>query len=256
MSTNSQIEWTENTWNPVTGCQRISSGCQNCYAEKFARRLAAMGQEKYQGVVQLNGDGEPRWTGLIRTFNETLKEPLRWKKPRRVFVNSMSDLFHDDVPVDFIADIVRVIKETPQHTYQILTKRPERLAKVSEKIEWPENVWMGVSVENADYYQRIDLLRQVNVGVRFLSLEPILGPMTDINLDGIDWVIVGGESGPGSRSITIDWVREIRDKCFASNVLFFFKQWGGVNKKKAGRKLDSREHNEMPEMMQLEKKVA
>ena len=230
----SKIEWTESTWNPVTGCTKTSSGCLNCYAERMARRLKAMGQPNYCNGFK------------VTCHRHTLDMPLRWKKPQMVFVNSMSDLFHKDVPDDFILDIFSTMRQAQQHQYQILTKRVERLAELSPELSWQENIWMGATVEAADYKYRIDYLRYTGAKIKFLSLEPLLGNLGELNLDEIDWVIVGGESGPGARPVEIDWVRNIREQCLARNVPFFFKQWGGVNKKKAGRLLDAKTWDEMP----------
>jgi len=230
----SKIEWTESTWNPVTGCTKTSSGCLNCYAERMARRLKAMGQPNYCNGFK------------VTCHRHTLDMPLRWKKPQMVFVNSMSDLFHKDVPDDFILDIFSTMRQAQQHQYQILTKRVERLAELSPELSWQENIWMGATVEAADYKYRIDYLRYTGAKIKFLSLEPLLGNLGELNLDEIDWVIVGGESGPGARPVEIDWVRNIREQCLARNVPFFFKQWGGTNKKKAGRLLDGETWDEMP----------
>jgi len=230
----SKIEWTESTWNPVTGCTKISTGCLNCYAERMALRLKAMGQPNYRNGFK------------VTCHRHTLDMPLRWKKPQMVFVNSMSDLFHKDVPDDFVFDISSTMLQAQQHQYQILTKRVERLAKLSPQLPWRENIWMGVTVEDVDYKHRIDYLRYTGAKIKFLSLEPLLGDLGELNLDEIDWVIVGGESGPGARPIEIGWVRSIREQCLAQNVPFFFKQWGGVNKKKAGRLLDGQTWDEMP----------
>lgn len=237
------IEWTEVTWNPTTGCDRISAGCDNCYALTLAKRLRAMGAEKYQN------DGDPRTSGpgfAITTHPRTLLEPLTWKSPRTVFVNSMSDLFHAKVPISFVRDVFDVIAETPQHTYQILTKRSQRLRKLADKLEWPANLWMGVSVENSKVISRVDHLRDVPAAVRFLSCEPLLGPLDMINLVGINWVIAGGESGHGYRPMDINWVRGLRDVCVEEDVPFFFKQWGGRTPKALGRELDGRAWDEMP----------
>ena len=234
MAQKSKIEWTESTWNPVTGCTKISPGCKNCYAERMAKRLKAMRSPLYVNGFQ------------VALHLEVLAKPLLWRKPRTVFVNSMSDLFHKKVPFDFIANIFDVMRKTPQHTYQALTKRSERLLTLNNKIDWPDNLWMGVTVENSDYYNRIDHLRQTDAKIKFLSLEPLLGPLPELNLQGIDWVIVGGESGPGSRPIEIEWVTQIRDQCLEANVPFFFKQWGGVNKKKNGRALENKIWDETP----------
>ena len=234
MATNSSIEWTDTTWNPLTGCTKISPGCKNCYAERMSRRLKAMGVANYADGFKL-------------TLHEhMLNQPLSWRAPRRVFVNSMSDLFHKDVPVAFIQRVFAVMREASQHRFQVLTKRADRVAELSAEIEWPSNVWMGVSVENSDYTARIDHLRSTGAAVKFLSVEPLLGPLPSLNLSGIDWVIVGGESGPGSRPMKQEWVTEIRDQCAASGVAFFFKQWGGVNKSKTGRELDGQTWDEMP----------
>lgn len=230
----SKIEWTESTWNPLTGCTKISPGCKNCYAERMAKRLQAMGVEKYRNGFQLT------------LHAEVLEEPLTWAKPQMIFVNSMSDLFHKDVPLDFILRIFDVMRRAHWHQFQILTKRAERLLELDPHIEWPQNVWMGVSVENASYLQRIDLLRNTHARIKFLSLEPLLGPLPNLNLAGINWAIVGGESGPHARPIQPEWVRDIRDQCITAKVPFFFKQWGGTNKKKTGRQLDSRTWNELP----------
>ena len=234
MAEKSAIEWTESTWNPVTGCTKISSGCLNCYAERMALRLKAMGQPNYSNGFK------------VTCHRHTLDIPLRWKKPQMIFVNSMSDLFHKDVQVDFILDIFSTMRQTQQHQYQILTKRAERLAELSSVLPWRGNIWMGVTVESADYKYRIDDLRYTGANIKFLSLEPLLSDIGKLNLDGIDWVIVGGESGPGARPIKIEWVRNIREQCIDRNVPFFFKQWGGINKKKAGRLLDDVTWDEMP----------
>jgi len=234
MGSGSSIEWTNATWNPVTGCTKISPGCKHCYAERMAKRLQAMGQSNYANGFKL-------------TLQEHMLEvPLRWRKPRLVFVNSMSDLFHKDVPTRFIQRVFETMEKASQHTFQVLTKRADRLREVAPQLPWPENVWMGVSVENADYLHRIDDLRCVPASVRFLSLEPLLGPLTGIDLSGIGWAIVGGESGPGARAMDPEWVREIRDSCALARVPFFFKQWGGINKKKTGRLLDEQTWDEMP----------
>ncbi len=238
MAQNSSIEWTEATWNPVTGCTKISPGCKFCYAERMAKRLKAMGQERYRDGFR------------VTLQPDVVEAPLRWRKPRVIFVNSMSDLFHQSVPPDFITQCFDVMKRCPQHTFRVLTKRATRLAQLAPVLEWPDNVWMGVSVENADYVSRIDELRTVPAAVRFLSVEPLIGPIEDLPLDGIHWVIVGGESGPGARPMEEDWVLSIRDQCRAADVPFFFKQWGGVNKKRTGRELDGRTWDEMPRIQQ------
>ena len=239
----SAIEWTEVTWNPVTGCDRVSTGCDSCYALALAGRLKAMGLEKYQR------DGDPRTSGPgfgVTVHPAALNEPYRWRNPRVVFVNSMSDLFHAKVPLAFVRDVFAVIADTPHHTYQILTKRSTRLRRIAERLEWPRNLWMGVSVENAEMASRIDDLRQVPAAVRFLSCEPLLGPLDGINLDGISWVIAGGESGPQYRPMELSWARGVRDACQQAGVPFFFKQWGGRTPKALGRELDGRRWDEMP----------
>jgi protein gp37 len=241
----SSIEWTEATWNPVVGCTVISPGCTNCYAMRMARRLEAMGQLKYAGTTRISG-GRPKWNGVVRLDEAALSIPKSWKVGRMIFVNSMSDLFHESVPLEFIQEAFGAMRETPQHTYQILTKRAERLEGLSGELAWPSNVWMGVSVENADYKYRIDYLRRTGAAIKFLSLEPLLGPLEQMNLKNIDWVIAGGESGPGARPMDASWVRFIRDQCMTAGVAFHFKQWGGVNKKKTGRQLDGRTWDEFP----------
>jgi len=234
MAANSKIEWTECTWNPVTGCTKISPGCQNCYAERMARRLQAMGQPNYRNGFRLT------------LHPHMLDLPLCWRQPRSIFVNSMSDLFHKDVPLDFIQQVFDVICRAPQHRFQILTKRSERLQELSPKLAWPDNVWMGVTVENQDYTYRIDDLRQTGAAVKFISFEPLLSPIPNIDLTDIDWAILGGESGPGARPMPREWVTDIRDQCVAAKVPFFFKQWGGINKKANGRLLDSQTWDEVP----------
>jgi protein gp37 len=234
MAQASSIEWTEATWNPVTGCTKISPGCKFCYAERMSHRLKAMGQERYRNGFELT------------LQPDALEVPLRWREPRVIFVNSMSDLFHKDVPLEFIAKCFEVMVAASQHTFQILTKRPERTAEIGKQLPWPKNVWMGTSVENVDYIDRIKSLQMVPAKVRFLSVEPLLGPIPRLPLSKIHWVIVGGESGPGSRPMNPDWVRQIRDQCVSRSVPFFFKQWGGTNKKKAGRILDGKTWDEMP----------
>lgn len=233
----SSIEWTEATWNPLTGCTKISPGCKHCYAERMALRLKAMGQPNYANGFAL------------ALHTHVLNAPLHWKKPRRVFVNSMSDLFQDGVPIDFIRRAFEVMEKAAHHQFQILTKRAERLARLSRSLTWAPNVWMGVSVESTKYVQRIDLLRQTNAHVKFLSIEPLLGPLGKLDLSGIDWVIVGGESGPRARPMHPEWAREVRDQCIASGVPFFFKQWGGKRKSKTGRVLDGRTWDEFPQPM-------
>jgi protein gp37 len=247
MADASAIEWTEATWNPTTGCDRVSAGCDNCYALTLAKRLKAMGADKYQH------DGDPRTSGPgfgISVHPDALDLPHRWRQPRVVFVNSMSDLFHAKVPAAFIRDIFAVMADTPRHTYQVLTKRSLRLRRLADSLEWPANVWMGVSVENAAQLNRLDHLRQVPAQVRFLSAEPLLGslftPSANLDLTGIDWVITGGESGPNARPCDPEWVRQVRDACAECRVAFFHKQWGGRTPKAGGRELDGVTHSAMP----------
>lgn len=237
------IEWTEETWNPTTGCDRISPGCDNCYALTLAKRLKAMGQPKYQR------DGDPRTSGPGFGLTEhpaALDIPRRWTTPRVVFVNSMSDLFHHDVTDSFIRQVFDVMTETPQHTYQVLTKRPQRLAALADDLPWPSNVWMGTSIESDRYAWRADRLRRVPAAVRFLSLEPLLSPLPSLDLEDIDWVIVGGESGAHHRPIDEDWIIDIHERCRTSEVPFFFKQWGGRTPKAGGRELHGETWSEMP----------
>jgi len=240
MAQNSKIEWTESTWNPVTGCTKISAGCKNCYAERMALRLKAAGSPNYA-----NGFN-------VTLHPHALEIPLRWKQPRTIFVNSMSDLFHKDVPFDFISKIFDVMSRASHHRFQILTKRSDRLLKLSSKLIWPKNIWMGVTVENDECAFRIDNLREIGAAIKFISLEPLLGPIPNIDLKGIDWVIVGGESGPRARPMEPQWVINIRDQCLSKEVPFFFKQWGGVNKNKTGRILDGRTWDDMPLLIQEE----
>lgn len=228
------IQWTESTWNPVTGCSKISAGCAHCYAERMALRLQSMGVAKYRAGFE------------VTLHPEVLEEPLRWKKPRVVFVNSMSDLFHKRVPLRYVERVFDTMMRAPQHVFQIVTKRSQRLAELSPHLDWPENVWMGVTVENRRSRFRIDHLRQTPAYVKWLSLEPLLEGLADLNLTGIGWVVVGGESGPGARPMHEDWVIDIRRQCQASRVPFFFKQWGGVNKRKTGRLLSGRTYSEIP----------
>lgn len=230
----STIEWTESTWNPTTGCDKITAGCKNCYASILAKRLQAMGQKKYQNGFKLT------------LHPDTLQDPYKWKKPKLVFVNSMSDLFHKEVPLDFLQQVFKVMYETPRHTYQVLTKRAERLEELNPFLEWAENIWMGVSVENDSVINRIDHLRKTSSKIKFLSCEPLIGPLPNLNLEGINWVIVGGESGPNARPMEKEWVEDIQQQCEIAGVAFFFKQWGGVNKKKTGRLLNGRTYDEMP----------
>lgn len=234
MAQKSPIEWTESTWNPLTGCTKISPGCKHCYAERMALRLKAMGQRNYVN-------------GFSLTLHESALElPLRWKKPQTIFVNSMSDMFHQRVPQDFIVRAFDVMNRAHWHRFQVLTKRGDRLASLSGQLKWSENIWMGVSVESEAFAHRIERLRETSAAVKFLSLEPLLGPLNNLPLDEIDWVIVGGESGPGARPMNPEWVTSIRDQCIDAGVPFFFKQWGGVHKKRFGRELEGRMWDEMP----------
>jgi len=230
----SEIEWTDSTWNPVTGCSKVSPGCKNCYAERMARRLKAMGQRNYIKGFE------------VVTHEHTLELPFRWRSRQNIFVNSMSDLFHKNVPLDFIKKVFDTMNRANWHRYQILTKRSERLLELSRYLPWAKHIWMGVSVESEKYVSRIDELRNTDAYVKFLSLEPLLGPLPKLNLIGIDWVIVGGESGPGARVMEKEWVTGIRDQCLRAGLPFFFKQWGGINKKKSGRILENRSWNEIP----------
>ena len=234
MATRSNIEWTEMTWNPVTGCTKVSPGCLHCYAERMAKRLQAMGAKRY-------ADGF-----TLRTHDDALEAPLRWKAPRKVFVNSMSDLFHKDVPEVFIERVFDIMRHCPQHQFQLLTKRAVRLRALADRLKWAPNIWMGVSVEDQRRAHRSSELAAVPAHVRFLSVEPLLGPIDDLPLDGIHWVIVGGESGPGARPMRSEWVANILEQCEARGVAFFFKQWGGVQKHRTGRELNGRTYDEMP----------
>ncbi|MFY9182444.1 MAG: phage Gp37/Gp68 family protein [Kiritimatiellia bacterium] len=234
MAINSSIEWTESSWNPVTGCTKISEGCAHCYAERMARRLHAMGQPNYRNGFE------------VTCHPASLELPLKWKKPQMIFVNSMSDLFHKAVPTAFIQEIFFTMNQARWHTFQILTKRANRLQQLAPDLKWTSNIWMGVTVENNRHVDRIARLREVPATVRFLSLEPLLGPLPKLDLTNIDWVIVGGESGPGARPMAPAWVLDLRDQCLNAGVAFFFKQWGGVQKKKAGRLLDKRTWDQMP----------
>jgi protein gp37 len=231
----SNIEWTEMTWNPVTGCTKVSAGCKYCYAEVMAKRLKAMGVEKYKDAFK------------VRLHEEALKIPYTWKKQKIVFVNSMSDLFHKQVPDYFIKQVFKVMNENPQHTFQVLTKRADRLLELNNELRWTHNIWMGVSIEDSRVLNRLDLLRQTNARTKFLSCEPLIGSLSNIELTNIDWVIVGGESGPKARPMDSSWVLEIMDQCSKAKVAFFFKQWGGVNKKKNGRLLNGRTYDAMPQ---------
>ncbi|MGA1997713.1 MAG: phage Gp37/Gp68 family protein [Bryobacteraceae bacterium] len=237
MASNSNIEWTDATWNPVTGCSKISPGCKHCYAERLAVRLQAMGQRNYRNGFE------------VTLQPQMLELPLRWRSPKRIFVNSMSDLFHQDVPLSYIKDVFAVMRRAHWHQYQVLTKRSERLLELSPRLGWAPQIWMGVSVENEDYLDRVDHLRRTGAHVKFLSLEPLLGPLRKLKLRGIDWVIVGGESGPRARPVDPAWVADIRDRCVSAGVAFFFKQWGGVQKKRTGRELEGRTWDEMPEAL-------
>ena len=236
MAFNSSIEWTESTWNPITGCTKVSPGCKFCYAERMAKRLKAMGSANYENGFKL-------------TLHEHVLElPLNWKKPQTIFVNSMSDLFHKNVPLEFIQKMFDVMNKAYWHKFQILTKRSERLFELDPLLTWTDNIWMGVSVENENYTYRIDHLRYTNAKVKFLSIEPLIGPIEKPDLTNINWVIVGGESGPGARPMKEDWVIKIRDECRKAKVPFFFKQWGGINKKKTGRFLEGRTWDELPKL--------
>lgn len=238
----SSIEWTEMTWNPTTGCDKISAGCKFCYAEIMSKRLQAMGVEKYKDNFE------------VRTHEEALKIPSTWKHSKVVFVNSMSDLFHKEVPLEFIKKVFEVMNDNPQHVFQVLTKRAERLNEVHKELKWTHNIWMGVSVENEKVAKRIDYLNKTNAKVKFLSCEPLIGPLPNLKLEKIDWVIVGGESGLTPRPMDADWVLDIQEQCKANDVAFFFKQWGGKNKKANGRLLNGKTYDEMPEML-LQKSV-
>lgn len=234
MVTKSKIEWTDSTWNPVTGCNAVSAGCEHCYAERMARRLQAMGVQKYRNGFK------------VTIHPHLLEEPLKWKKPRIVFVNSMSDLFHKDIPFEFLDQIFQVMAASPMHIFQALTKRSKELKRKADRLVWLDNIWMGVTVENEYYKYRIDDLRATPAVVKFLSLEPLLGPLGELDLTGIDWAIVGGESGPGARPMDKAWVMDIKRQCAEQNVSFFFKQWGGVNKKRTGRLLNGHIYSAMP----------
>lgn len=234
MASNSSIEWTEATWNPLTGCTKVSAGCKHCYAERMAKRLKAMGSPNYANGFKLT------------LQPQMLEAPYKWRKPRKVFVNSMSDLMHPDVPDDYIVRVFNVMNDNLQHRFQLLTKRPERLAGIESLVRWSPNIWMGVTVENDRFLDRVDLLRSCGAQVKFLSLEPLLGPLSRIDLDSIDWAIVGGESGPKARPMEEDWALDLRDKCIDASVPFFFKQWGGVQKHRQGRLLEGREWNQIP----------
>src|SRR4051812_44516368 len=229
------IEWTETTWNPVTGCDQVSPGCAHCYAKTFAERWKGVPDHPYeQGFA-------------LRLWPERIEQPLKWKRPRRIFVNSMSDMFHERIPNEFIAEVFAVMERADHHIFQVLTKREERLVELAPSLPWPPNIWMGVSIENRRFVHRADALREVPAAVRFISAEPLLGPLDDLNLDGIDWLIAGGESGARHRRVDADWIRELRDACTDEGVAFFFKQWGGHRPKSNGRELDGRQWDEYPE---------
>lgn len=243
MADRSSIEWTEATWNPTTGCDQTSPGCDICYAQTLAKRLKAMGQPKYQN------DGDPRTSGpgfRLTLHPQSLDIPRHWRDPRVVFVNSMSDLFHDNVPLGFIREVLSVMADCPQHTFQVLTKRSKRLARLAPSLEWPSNLWIGVSVESDHYCFRVDHLRHLPAAVRFVSAEPLLGPLHTLDLAGVDWLIAGGESGPGARPVDGAWLRQLRDACNAAGIPYFFKQWGGRTPKAGGRLLDGRTWDELP----------
>lgn len=254
MANSSSIEWTESTWNPVVGCTKVSPGCVNCYAERMAKRLGAMAKgSKAAGrsagrtanyLKVINGRG--KWNNKVFLDYSALDAPKSWREPRTIFVNSMSDLFHPDVPLDFVQKLFQTMNACPQHTFQVLTKRPERTAEWRHEVEWSPNIWMGTSVEDHRVTHRVKELQRVPAAVRFLSVEPLIGPIPRLPIAGIHWVIVGGESGPGARPIEGGWVRQIRDRCVSRGVPFFFKQWGGVNKHATGRELDGRYWDEMP----------
>ena len=232
----SKIEWTESTWNPISGCTKISSGCENCYAERMAKRLQAMGTKGYEDGFK------------VTLHPESLEKPLKMKKPQMIFVNSMSDIFHKDIEDEYIIKIFEVMNRASWHTFQVLTKRPERLEQIADKLNWTDNIWMGVTVEANDYVKRVDYLRNIDAKVKFLSVEPLIASVDNIDYTSIDWVIVGGESGYGCREIKEEWVIEVKEKCNKRNIPFFFKQWGGVNKKKNGRLLNGKIYDEMPKI--------
>ena len=244
MPTPTKIEWTDSSWNPVTGCTKISPGCENCYAERMARRLKAMGQPNYANGFTLT------------THEHVIETPLKWTKPQMVFVCSMSDLFHKSVPFEFIEKVFDVMRRATHHRFQVLTKRSKRMMNLSKDLPWPDNIWLGVSVENDDYLHRIDHLRNTDAAVKFISLEPLIGPVHKLDLRGIDWAIVGGESGPGARPMDKSWVMAIRNRCTLDDIPFFFKQWGGVNKKKTGRLLEGVVWDEMPGTTRSERDLA
>lgn len=234
MAQKTAIEWTEVTWNPVTGCDEVSPGCAHCYAKTFAERWRGISGHHFEQGFDL------------RLWPERLDQPMRWRRPRMIFVNSMSDLFHEKIPNEFIAEVFEAMRKAHWHTFQILTKRHERLVEVGETLEWPPNVWMGVSIENRRFVHRAEFLQKIPSAVRFISAEPLLGPLEGLNLTGIDWLIAGGESGPGHRPVKKEWLLDLRDRCRDENVAFFFKQWGGRTPKIGGRQLDGQLWNEMP----------
>jgi protein gp37 len=238
---NSAIEWTEATWNPVTGCDPVSPGCAHCYAKTFAERWRGIPGHSYEQGFD------------IRFWPERLEQPLRWTRPRMIFVNSMSDLFHEDVPLGYIEQVFDVMRRAERHTFQILTKRHERLAEIAGELSWHPNVWIGVSIENRRFVHRADYLREVDAAVRFISAEPLLGPLDGLDLSGIDWLIAGGESGPGHRPVRIEWLRELRDRCLDEEVAYFFKQWGGHRPKSGGRSLDGEKWSQMPQTRSIER---
>lgn len=232
-----KIEWTQITWNPITGCSKISEGCQHCYAERMSKRLKSMNNKRY-----INGFD-------VSIHRDLFEEPLKWKTSKIVFVNSMSDIFHEMLPDNVILELFKVMNKAQQHIFQVLTKRPERLKSLADKISWTDNIWMGVTVENQKNINRIDILRGTKAKIKFVSFEPLLNEISNLNLENIDWAIVGGESGPGAREMKKEWVLNLKEQCKKYNVKFFFKQWGGVNKKKNGRLLDGKEYNEMPNII-------
>lgn len=244
MALKSAIEWTESTWNPVTGCTKVSAGCENCYAERIALRLRDAGVRKYADGFELT------------LHPESLREPVGWRRPRMVFVCSMGDLFHEQVPLHFLREVFAIMRGLPRHQFQVLTKRAERLAQLNDALEWAPNIWMGVTVERQDFLYRLDCLRSAGAHLKFVSFEPLLGPIGALDLGGIDWVIVGGESGPGARPVEAQWVRDIRDRCQDESVPFFFKQWGGVFRRRAGRLLDGRTWDELPDITAIRQPTA
>jgi len=232
----SKIEWTESTWNPVSGCNKVSRGCDNCYAERMAKRLQAMGTKGYENGFE------------VTLHPHVLEKPFRMKKSQIIFVNSMSDIFHDKIPDEYIIKIFETMNKAYWHTFQVLTKRPKRLEKIANKLKWTSNIWMGVTVEGNEYIDRVDYLRNCPANIKFLSIEPLIDSVNKLDYTGIDWVIVGGESGYGARVLEKRWVTEVKNRCLELNIPFFFKQWGGVNKKKAGRLLDGKIYDDMPKI--------